>query len=102
MLVFNLKAEWYNKIKSGKKRTEYRLYKDYWTKRVLKEMKANQDIKKGKIYPIPCRFVLGYSNCFMDGEITSIYTIPKAQSDLRYDLSDIDKVWAFDFKLKGE
>ena len=34
MLMFPLKKEWYEKIKSGKKTIEYRVVKPYWTKRI--------------------------------------------------------------------
>ena len=34
MLTFNLKKEWFEKIKSGEKTHEYREYKDYWRKRL--------------------------------------------------------------------
>ena len=37
MLIFPLKKQWYEKIKSGEKTIEYREVKDYWTKRFLKE-----------------------------------------------------------------
>ena len=33
MLTFNLKKEWFEKIKSGEKTHEYREVKPYWTKR---------------------------------------------------------------------
>lgn len=38
MLIFPLKKQWYEKIKSGEKTIEYREVKDYWTKRFYKEM----------------------------------------------------------------
>lgn len=34
MLIFPLKKEWYEKIKSGEKTVEYREVKPYWTKRI--------------------------------------------------------------------
>ena len=34
MLTFNLKKEWFEKIKSGEKTHEYRLYNSYWEKRL--------------------------------------------------------------------
>ena len=37
MLTFNLKKEWFDKIKSGEKTHEYREVKDYWTDRLVKE-----------------------------------------------------------------
>ncbi len=35
MLTFNLKKEWFEKIKSGEKTHEYRVATDYWYKRLL-------------------------------------------------------------------
>ena len=35
MLTFNLKKEWFEKIKSGEKTHEYREAKDYWFKRLF-------------------------------------------------------------------
>lgn len=34
MLTFNLKKEWFEKIKSGEKTHEYRVMSDYWNKRI--------------------------------------------------------------------
>lgn len=36
MLIFPLKKQWYEKIKSGEKTIEYREVKPYWTKRLEK------------------------------------------------------------------
>ena len=38
MLTFNVKKEWFEKIKSGEKTHEYRVYKPYWEKRLCKRM----------------------------------------------------------------
>ena len=38
MLIFPLKKQWYEKIKSGEKTIEYREVKDYWTKHIVKEI----------------------------------------------------------------
>ncbi len=37
MLTFNLKKEWFEKIKSGEKTHEFRIVKDFWTDRFVKE-----------------------------------------------------------------
>lgn len=37
MLIFNVKKEWFDKIKSGEKTHEYREVKPYWTKKLLFE-----------------------------------------------------------------
>ena len=59
MLTFNLKKEWFEKIKSGEKTHEYRGVKPYWEKRLFKNY---------KIYGMPscnetdeCEFVCGYA-----------------------------------------
>ena len=36
MLVFTLKKQWFEKIKSGEKKIEYREVKPYWTHRLQK------------------------------------------------------------------
>lgn len=38
MLIFNLKKEWFEKIRSGEKTHEYRQYNSYWEKRLCKRM----------------------------------------------------------------
>jgi ASC-1-like (ASCH) protein len=38
MLIFPLKKEWFDKIKSGEKTIEYREVKPYWSKRLYTEM----------------------------------------------------------------
>ena len=39
MLIFPMKKEWYEKIKSGEKTIEYREVKPYWTKRIVNDFK---------------------------------------------------------------
>ena len=39
MLIFNLKKEWYEKIKSGEKTHEYREVKSYWINRLANACK---------------------------------------------------------------
>lgn len=41
MLTFNLKKEWFEKIKSGEKTHEYREVKEYWIKRLINICKNN-------------------------------------------------------------
>ena len=56
MLTFNLKKEWFDKIKSGEKTCEYRKF-DYWYTRIYRKYdKALAENKKLLI-----RFTLGYS-----------------------------------------
>lgn len=51
MLTFNLKKEWFEKIKNGEKTHEYREEKYYWTSRFVKEFyePKNKEEKKGYI-----------------------------------------------------
>ena len=41
MLIFPLKKQWYEKIKSGEKTIEYREVKPYWTSRLVTFYKEN-------------------------------------------------------------
>ena len=41
MLTFNLKKEWFEKIKSGEKTHEYRVMSDYWISRIMPELNFN-------------------------------------------------------------
>ena len=46
MLTFNLKKEWFEKIKSGEKTHEYREYKPYWITRIKNYFKLDIDFEK--------------------------------------------------------
>lgn len=41
MLIFNLKKEWFEKIKSGEKTHEYREVKGYWSQRIFRASVQN-------------------------------------------------------------
>lgn len=81
MLVFNLKKEWFDRIKNGEKTHEYRIVKDFWTDRFVKEF-FNIDKKKKpydfSIYKRRMIIVLknkrGHYNrpliCFMNGMVS--------------------------------
>lgn len=56
MLTFNLKREWFEKIKSGEKTHEYRVANNYWNKRLYTQW----DKYKFKGTGIPCCFACGY------------------------------------------
>ena len=53
MLTFNLKKEWFEKIKSGEKTHEYRVLNDYWNARI------NNFYNEQKYHQV-CRFCSGY------------------------------------------
>lgn len=90
MLIFPLKKQWYEKIKSGEKTIEYREVKDYWTKRFLKEAR-NCDLmvgnyvllKKGAC--VPCKLRLGYTKEYLSAIITRIEMINGKDTDLAID-----------------
>lgn len=86
---FNLKKEWFEKIKYGNKRVEYREMKPYWNKRIGK-------LKNGDVIV----FCKGYPQ-YMDSEnmcagiIEDIDVVHGTNTDLK-----IDKpVWAISFRL---
>ena len=43
MLTFNLKKEWFEKIKSGEKTHEYRRMTPYWETRICNAIKKDKD-----------------------------------------------------------
>lgn len=72
MLTFNLKKQWFDKIKSGEKTHEYREVKSYWEKRIVSNHGLFFHINNGCIASITdngiftdsldleCEFVCGY------------------------------------------
>ena len=84
MLIFPLKKEWYEKIKSGEKTIEYREVKPYWQSRFYNEMgffpEQTQIIK-----PVPCKLRLGYTNRYLTANILRIEVVDGKSTDLRID-----------------
>ena len=65
MLTFNLKKEWFEKIKSGEKTHEYRIANDYWSKRLIKDITDYDMTDENFIYirdwkHQECYFACGY------------------------------------------
>ena len=112
MLMFPLKKEWYEKIKSGEKRIEYREVKDYWTKLFYNEtieyLKENRErfllpsftefVKMFNYDPVlfgdgtesvpviwKCTLRLGYTNRYMTANITRIEVVDGKDTDLHID-----------------
>ena len=115
MLIFPLKKEWYEKIRSGEKRIEYREVKPYWSKRIYSELrscliaeygeKARKRMPSLDVYeetlksdpvvfgdgtePKPvvwaCKLRLGYTNRYMAANITKIEVVDGKDTDLRID-----------------
>lgn len=55
-MIFPLKKEWYEKIKSGEKTIEYREVKDYWNKKFRNKVCSllyNQELEENRVYYIP-------------------------------------------------
>ena len=109
MLIFPLKKEWYEKIKSGEKTIEYREVKPYWNLRINKEFNIYQ-LSRDKLFkdkcairglglftdfeyglkvanhPLPkCKLRLGYTNKYMVAGIKMIEVIDGKGTDLRID-----------------
>ena len=108
MLIFPLKKEWYEKIKSGEKTVEYREVKSYWTNRIYNAMEIfnyenNFDkIKFGKncscefLADFYCYFQLGYKpETRLKAIIHKVEIVDGKNTDLK-----IDKpVYAIHFRL---
>lgn len=85
MLVFNLKKEWFEKIKSGEKTHEYREVKPYWDNRLKLVMEVLYDFGE-KCYP--CEMRLGYPKNtdygkIIEVKIVSIKIINGKNTDLK-------------------
>ena len=79
---FNLKKEWFEKIKRGEKTHEYRLFKPYWNVRISK-------LKKGDIIT----FCKGYP------KLTAVVENVDIEIGLKTDLKILDYVWDIEFRL---
>lgn len=115
MLIFPLKKQWYEKIKSGEKTIEYREAKPYWTKRLYSETKKQFYAEYGSegLIAIPeyrtfvkmleeekclfgdgtepkpitwtCKLTLGYTGKYMLAVITNIELVNGKDTDLHID-----------------
>lgn len=115
MLIFTLKKQWYEKIKSGEKTIEYREAKPYWTKRLYSETKKQIYAEYGSkgLIVIPeyrtfvkmleeekclfgdgtepkpvswiCKLTLGYTGKYMLAVITKIELVNGKDTDLAID-----------------
>lgn len=102
MLIFNLKKEWFNKIKSGEKTHEYREVKPYWTTRIGNHfgyLWSDIDyLKSGDIYyPIlkDIIFVKGYTDEKLYARVVSIKIVDGTNTDLKINKD----VYDIEFKL---
>ena len=88
-MIFPMKKEWYEKIKSGEKTVEYREVKPYWTSRFSREF----DFGCGCISEIgesltmmtfkhPIKLRLGYTDRYMTANIIKIEIVDGNKTDL--------------------
>lgn len=88
MITFNLKKEWFEKIKSGEKTHEYREIKDYWQSRLF---------RKERPYIFSCeKWIKDRDICFVCGYAK------KDDKDKRLyaKILNINPVWGADTDLK--
>ena len=105
MLTFNLKKEWFEKIKSGEKTHEYREYKPYWITRIKNKfgyLWCDIDcLKSGDIYyPIGINIIFqcGYNGEKLKAKVLSIKIIDGQNTDLKINKDVFD----IEFKLIKE
>lgn len=85
MLTFNLKKQWYEKIRSGEKTIEYREIKPYWSQRVYNEARFSQEQKEAPIGNLACILRLGYTKKYMTAVISKIEAVDGKNTDLAID-----------------
>lgn len=64
MLTFNLKKEWFDKIKSGEKTHEYREVKPYWEKRIMKILNKANGVQSIKFNGCDWYWVITSNDCY--------------------------------------
>lgn len=96
MLIFPLKKEWYEKIKSGEKTIEYREVKPYWTKRFecagcennkgdVELLLQNKIACLSPVIKAKCKLRLGYTNKYLTATIDKIEVVNGKDTDLHID-----------------
>ena len=92
MLIFPLKKEWYENIKSGEKAVEYREVKPYWSGRLSKEFDFDKydfcnigDILEMVTYWHPIKLRLGYTKKYMEALVNKIEIVNGKDTDLHID-----------------
>ena len=102
MLTFNVKKEWFEKIKSGEKTHEYRVANPYWDARLSYLM----DIVNPSNYirvAIPCCFCLGYpARAVSYTHLTLPTILSKLNNGLDTDLKTDKAVYDIEFELIKE
>lgn len=100
MITFNLKKEWFDKIKSGEKTHEYRLATDYWRKRIEKWVFTAKMRRLCPYIELRC----GYPKSTDKDKILKAVVIeqPKIVSGKNTDLAIDKDVYDIEFKLIQE
>ncbi len=91
MLIFPLKKEWYEKIRSGEKTIEYREVKPYWKRRISKEFcledefhEIGNSLTAGNIkHPVKLR--LSYTKECLEARINKVEIVDGKDTDLHID-----------------
>ena len=100
MLIFPLKKQWYDKIKTGEKTIEYREVKPYWATRLWHENCDPpydwENVKELGVFPVECYFQLGYNpKTRIEAFVKKVEIVNGKKTDLA-----IDKlVYAIHFRL---
>ena len=92
MLIFTLKKEWFEKIKSGKKTIIYLEINPYWSNRLAKEFEFNQyffccvgDILEMLTYYHPVKFRQKYTKKYIEALVNKIEIVDGKNTDLHID-----------------
>lgn len=98
MLTFNLKKEWFEKIKSGEKTHEYRRMTPYWKARIYNA------IEKDKDFTLQCKFCCGYPKNDDKEKIllANVIRITQDVDGLETDLKINGLVFDIEFELINE
>ena len=85
MLIFPLKKEWYEKIKSGEKTIEYREVKPFWTTRFYNEFGFYPEQLPFDFPQSECFLGLGYTGKYLHAIITKIEIVDGKNTNLHID-----------------
>lgn len=96
MLIFPLKKQWYEKIKSGEKKIEYREVKPYWSKRFesagcennkgdVELLLKNKIACLSPVIKVKCKLRLGYTDKYLTATIDKIEVVNGKETDLHTD-----------------
>lgn len=90
MLIFPLKKEWYEKIKSGEKTIEYREVKPYWNSRIWNEFRfhihpsfVGRNVQNVDLHPVKLR--LGYTKRYLIALVKKIEIVDGKDTDIHID-----------------